>query len=96
MHLLYDPGGCAQIHSQDILSFSEIIRFVEVLKRNFGLSSVRITGGEPLVRRGVVDLVKMLAEQSLLFVGSIRFRPCLALRHDFFLSSSNPDPRFRP
>ncbi len=59
------PEGVAKFTHQDILSFAEIIRFVQVLKGHFGISSVRITGGEPLVRRGVVELVKMLAAQGL-------------------------------
>ncbi len=59
------PEGVAKFTHQDILSFAEIVRFVQVLKRYFDLSTVRITGGEPLVRRGVVDLVKMLAAQGL-------------------------------
>ena len=59
------PDGVDKFTHQDILSFTEIIRFVGVLKRRFGLGAVRITGGEPLVRRGVVELVKMLAAQGL-------------------------------
>ncbi len=64
---LYCMGseGVDKFTHQDILSFAEIIRFVQVLKRRFGLATVRITGGEPLVRRGVVELVEMLAEQGL-------------------------------
>ena len=58
-------GGVEKFTHQDILSFTEIVRFVQVLKDHFGLGTVRITGGEPLIRRGVVELVRMLAEQSL-------------------------------
>ena len=61
--------GVEKFSHQDILSFAEIIRFVQVLKRRFGLEAVRITGGEPLVRHGVVDLVKMLAELGLSDLG---------------------------
>ena len=57
--------GVEKFTHQDILSFTEIVRFVQVLKDHFSLGTVRITGGEPLIRRGVVDLVRMLAEQSL-------------------------------
>jgi cyclic pyranopterin phosphate synthase len=49
------PPGC-------ILSFEEIVRFVRSLQGGFDLQQVRLTGGEPLVRRGVVNLVRMLAE----------------------------------
>jgi len=53
--------GVDLISHKEILSFEEIIdvvRYGAVL----GIDKVRITGGEPLVRRGIVDLVKMLSE----------------------------------
>ena len=43
----------------EVLSFDEIERFVRVLA-NAGLRKVRLTGGEPLVRKGIVDLVRRL------------------------------------
>jgi len=42
------------------LGFDEMLRVVKVLAR-VGLYKVRITGGEPLVRRGVVDFVGEVA-----------------------------------
>ena len=59
------PEGVDKFAHQDVLSFAEIVRFVGLLKTRFGLSGVRITGGEPLVRRGVVELVKMLVDEGL-------------------------------
>lgn len=47
----------------DILSFEEILRVVRIAT-DLGIESFRITGGEPLVRKGVVDLVAMLTELS--------------------------------
>lgn len=44
----------------ELLSFEEIARAVGVLA-SLGVRKVRLTGGEPLVRRDVVDLVGMLA-----------------------------------
>ena len=44
----------------DILSFEEIHEVTETAV-GMGIDKVRITGGEPLVRRGIVDLVSMLA-----------------------------------
>ncbi len=52
--------GVELIHHKDILSFEEIYDIVKVCVRQ-GVDKVRITGGEPLVRRGIVDLVKMVA-----------------------------------
>jgi cyclic pyranopterin phosphate synthase len=43
-----------------ILSFEEIERFAR-LAAEMGICEVRLTGGEPLVRKGVCDLVGMLA-----------------------------------
>ncbi|MBI5561108.1 MAG: GTP 3',8-cyclase MoaA [Deltaproteobacteria bacterium] len=45
----------------DILSFDEIVRIVRLMAE-MGVTKVRLTGGEPLVRRGVEDLVGMLSE----------------------------------
>jgi len=44
-----------------ILTFDEIVSFTRIAVKN-GICKVRITGGEPLVRRGIVDLVGMIAE----------------------------------
>jgi len=52
--------GIHLLKRDDILSFSEITNFTEVAVKN-GVSRVRITGGEPLVRKGIVTLVKMIA-----------------------------------
>jgi cyclic pyranopterin phosphate synthase len=52
--------GVVFLPREDILSFEEISRVAGIAHR-LGVRSVRITGGEPLVRRGVVDLVRSLA-----------------------------------
>jgi cyclic pyranopterin phosphate synthase len=44
----------------DILTFEEIERFAGVARR-LGIDSVRLTGGEPLLRNGIVDLVARVA-----------------------------------
>jgi cyclic pyranopterin phosphate synthase len=44
----------------DILTFEEIARLVRVLQP-FGVRKVRLTGGEPLVRKHLERLVEMLA-----------------------------------
>ena len=54
------PEGVALLRHEDILRFEEIRELVRVAV-GWGVTKVRITGGEPLVRRGVVDLVRMLA-----------------------------------
>ena len=44
----------------DILTYEEILRVVRVPPR-LGISKVRVTGGEPLVRKGVYRFLKLLA-----------------------------------
>ncbi|NTU71957.1 MAG: GTP 3',8-cyclase MoaA, partial [Coriobacteriia bacterium] len=43
----------------EILSYDEIVSFARVAVEE-GIGKIRLTGGEPLVRRGVVDLVRRL------------------------------------
>ena len=45
---------------EELLTYEEIARLVR-LTVPLGLRKVRLTGGEPLLRRGVKDLVEMLA-----------------------------------
>jgi cyclic pyranopterin phosphate synthase len=52
--------GVEMVGHGDLLTYEEIVRTIEVFACH-GISKVRITGGEPLVRRGVVDLVKAIA-----------------------------------
>ena len=44
----------------DLLTFEEIVRLARAFVAN-GVEKIRITGGEPLVRRGVEELVEQLA-----------------------------------
>ncbi|MCL4474006.1 MAG: GTP 3',8-cyclase MoaA [Actinobacteria bacterium] len=53
------PEGIPWKPQADILSFEEIVRFTEAAAAA-GVSRVRITGGEPLVRRHCVSLVEQL------------------------------------
>ena len=53
--------GVDLMSHKDILSFEEIVQVISFGAEN-GISKVRITGGEPLVRRGIVDLVGMISK----------------------------------
>ena len=53
--------GVKLIRHEDILTYDEITSFTR-LAVAAGISKVRITGGEPLVRKGVTELVRMLSE----------------------------------
>ena len=52
--------GLEWLPKREVLSFEEIERLVRVLAR-MGVREVRLTGGEPLVRRDLPELVRMLA-----------------------------------
>ena len=52
--------GLEWLPKQEVLTFEEIERLVRVLAR-MGVREVRLTGGEPLVRRDLPELVRMLA-----------------------------------
>ncbi len=53
-------GGVPMLSHSDILSFEEIFAVTQEAV-NMGIDKVRITGGEPLVRKGILALIKMLA-----------------------------------
>ena len=53
--------GVEMLDHNEILNFDEIIEVTKAAVRK-GVEKVRITGGEPLVRNGIVDLVKMIGE----------------------------------
>jgi cyclic pyranopterin phosphate synthase len=53
--------GIKLLNHQDILRFEEIIEFVKIVV-NKGIEKIRITGGEPLVRKGLVNLVKEISQ----------------------------------
>jgi cyclic pyranopterin phosphate synthase len=42
----------------EVLTDDEVVRLIEIGVRRLGIREVRFTGGEPLVRRGLVDIVR--------------------------------------
>jgi len=52
--------GVPHIGHAEVLSYEEILRIVRVMAGK-GITKVRLTGGEPLVRRGVAGLVRDMA-----------------------------------
>ncbi len=49
------------VHRSKIMSFEEIVRFVRMVVP-LGVNKIRLTGGEPLVRKNIPDLVNMISE----------------------------------
>ena len=48
--------GIPKVEHEDVLTIEEYLKIIEVFKK-LGISKIRITGGEPLVKKGVVDLL---------------------------------------
>ena len=49
--------GVEKMCHADILRFDEILRVIRALSA-LGVRKVRLTGGEPLVRKGILDLIR--------------------------------------
>ncbi len=58
-------NGVKFIPHNEILSFEEILYLVKIYTK-VGIKKVRITGGEPLVRKNVVELIKRIKSLSLI------------------------------
>ena len=52
-------GGIEQVEHSDILTYDEITRLCRILAPK-GICKVKITGGEPLVRKNAAELVSMI------------------------------------
>ncbi len=48
---------------EEILTYEETLRLIRIAA-DLGVSKIRITGGEPLTRRGVVDFVRQISQIS--------------------------------
>ncbi len=53
-------GSLKMLRHEDLLSYEELLRIVELVV-SMGMNKIRLTGGEPLVRRGVMDFISSLA-----------------------------------
>lgn len=54
-------AGLPWLPRDEVLTFEEIVRLTRILVEGCGVRTIRLTGGEPLVRKGVEDLVAMLS-----------------------------------
>ncbi len=62
IYCMPEEGVCSLSHD-DILRLEEIERFVRIAA-GMGISRIRLTGGEPLVRKGVTGLVHAISNTS--------------------------------
>ena len=56
--------GLPGIESQQLLSAAEIARLVGIAVDDLGVQEIRFTGGEPLVRKDIVDIVERTAARA--------------------------------
>ena len=52
-------NGVEDIGHDKVLSYEEMFEFIKICIDN-GVKKIRITGGEPLVRKGVENFIKMI------------------------------------
>ena len=57
--------GIEIVPRNDLLSYKEMYRIIRVLTE-LGVNKIRLTGGEPFVRKGFVDFLEMLSFNDLL------------------------------
>ena len=53
------PGGVQYLPHEELLTYEEITRLARLMT-GLGVHAVRLTGGEPMARRGCLELVRML------------------------------------
>lgn len=53
------PENCEFLRHEDIMSYEEIVYFTELLAP-IGIKAVKITGGEPLIRKNCTELIKKI------------------------------------
>ncbi|CAN5331507.1 GTP 3',8-cyclase MoaA [soil metagenome] len=56
--------GLDWLPNEQVLNDDEVVRLITIAVERLGVREVRFTGGEPLVRRGIVDIVRRTAELS--------------------------------
>jgi cyclic pyranopterin phosphate synthase len=56
--------GVSQLGHEDILRYEEMLRIIRIAKK-LGIVKVRVTGGEPLVRKGVTEFLSSLGNLGL-------------------------------
>ncbi len=53
--------GLDWLPGDEVLTDDEVVRLIEVAVTRLGVTQIRFTGGEPLIRRGLVDIVRRTA-----------------------------------
>ena len=58
--------GFRILPQRDILTYDELVEIIATVAGPLGLKGIRITGGEPLVRGGILDLVRRLSAMGVI------------------------------
>lgn len=79
-------GGRDRLAHSEILSYEEIVRLT-LAAVQAGISKIRVTGGEPLMRKGVVELCRLLSgieglESLTLTTNGVRLQELAPQLHD--------------
>lgn len=72
--------GIDIVARQELLSYKEMYRIVRVLTE-LGVNKIRLTGGEPFVRKGFMDFLEMLSFNDLLDDINITTNGALITKH---------------
>lgn len=72
--------GINIVPRQELLTYKEMYRIIRVLTE-LGVNKVRLTGGEPFVRKNFMQFLKMLSYNDLLYTINITTNGALILNH---------------
>jgi cyclic pyranopterin phosphate synthase len=56
--------GLEWLPTAEVLTDDEVVRLIQIAVERLGVQEVRFTGGEPLIRRGFVDIVRRTSQLS--------------------------------
>ena len=79
--------GYEFLHQKNQLNYDEIVRLAGIFHQ-LGVSKIRLTGGEPLMRKGVPDLVRQLRSQHPGLETALTTNGSLLARHAIALHSA--------
>ena len=74
-------NGVVQIPHEEILTYDEITRISRCMT-GLGIRKIKLTGGEPLIRKNCATLVRMLKELTWHRKSDINDQWCIARRTD--------------
>ncbi len=58
-------GSIKKLSRNELLSFDELLRIIEIFTEKLGVKKIRFTGGEPLVRKDIIESFKSVYSLKL-------------------------------